>query len=137
MIDQLTLYGDPSSVNHHLLLITLSGGVMDAKLAADWEGWTGHWSNYTTHLHAVIGASHNSEFNVQREPGESKPEPSGYEGTMRELILELPVASLLQTSEWNHSWCFQDGKKKVYSALLGFFGRIEQHNQTKDDWCLL
>lgn len=51
---------DPSSVNHHLLLITLSGGVMDAKLAADWEVWTGHWSNYMTHVHAVIGASHNS-----------------------------------------------------------------------------
>lgn len=26
---------------------------MDAMLAADWEGWTGHWSNYTTHVHAV------------------------------------------------------------------------------------
>lgn len=68
---------DPSSVNHHLLLITPSGGVMDAELAADWEGWTGHWSNYMTRVHPVIGESHNSEFNVQREPGGSKPEPLG------------------------------------------------------------
>lgn len=60
---------DLSSVNHHLLLIALSGGVMDAQLADDWEGWTGHWSNYRTRVHAVIGASHNSQFNVQREPG--------------------------------------------------------------------
>lgn len=113
---------DPSPVSHHLLLITLSGGVMDAKLAADWGGWTGRWSNYRTHVHAVIGASHISEVNVQREPGESKPEPSGYEGTkIGATSCSIIAAASVQTSEWNHSWCFQDGKKKVYSALLGCF----------------
>lgn len=59
MIYQLTLFDQSIFGNHHLVLITLSGDVMETNPAVDWEGWTGHWSNYRTHTHSVTDASQN------------------------------------------------------------------------------
>lgn len=123
------------------MLITLSGDVVETNPAVDWEGWTGHCSNYRTHTRIQSQMRVKTESNVQRAKRtyEGSAQTHNLHATM-ELRMALTAASscssvsLVQTSQWNHSRCFHNGKKTSLFTISFFPPRMyEQENETKND----
>lgn len=130
LIDQLTLHDHsifcqpPLTANY-----TLGGG------AVNWVDRTGHWSNYTMHVHSATGARTNLETNVLREPVESQPEPSGFEGSIAAngRVIIAPGFRLCKPVNGTTVAAFRVGKKERLFSITRVFGffflrRAEQHD---------